>query len=213
MKAGWFFCFSDYNPSTMVLQPLWPDGFSPTSLEYVLYDIRRLEELAVPNDHVHQVMGTIAFVNDEVGDGHYHYVQYFGSNWQQVTIGASEHDHPFTVGGVSNVRFIPDYFVMFLSADDAEFDLLATDSQWYLIGETEVTLSEGVYSFGEIDNTAFSGQEITQWQNRFRIALGRDMPAEITNPRRLVSWFCPMAAPNMYDWWNESMFRPTTRLA
>lgn len=213
MKAGWFFCFADYNAVTMELSPQWPVGFSPTSLAYVLYDIRRLDKAVAPNDHVHQVMGTIGFVNDDVGDGHYHYVQFFGSNWQQVTVGAASHDHPFSVGGIGNIRFLPDFFVIFLSAEDAEFNTLVNDNQWYLIGETSVVLSNNTYIFGDVDSTAFSQQEFDDWADRLTIALGRNMPVEITNPRRLVSWFCPMTAPNMYDWWSESLFRPTSRPA
>lgn len=215
MKAGWFFCFSDYNPVDMTLQPLWPGGFTPTTLEFVLYDVRRLDKAVAPYNHVHQVMGTIAFVNDAEGDGHYHYVQYYGSGWHQVTVGATSHDHPFQVGGVNDVRFLPDYFVMFISAEDVEFDTLVNDSQWYLIGETSVTFNaqNNEYEFGDVDNTAFTQQEFDDWVIRFNAALGRQMPIEITNPLRLVSWFCPMSAPNMYDWWSEALFRPTSRRA
>jgi hypothetical protein len=214
MKAGWFFCFSEYDPITMVLEPEWPSGFDPSSLGYVLYDVRRLDSDTAPADHVHQVMGTIAFVNDDLSpDSHYHYVQYFGGSWQQVQMnGGVAHTHPFQTGGVDDVRFLPDYFCIFLYGPDADFDTLVADNKWYLIGESDVTFDavDNVWFFGDIDNTAFTGPEFTAWQTQFRVALGREMPVEITNPRRLVSWFCPMTAPNMYDWWNESLFRLTS---
>lgn len=212
MRAGWFFCFTVYNPEMMELLPEWPAGFDRSTVALTVYDVRRLDSDAAPADHVHQVMGTLAFQNDGLGDGHYHYVQHFGGAWHQVTEGPSHHEHPFLAGGVDDVRFLPDFFIGFLSCEDAAFAELDASNRWFLIGEAEVTEGEeGGWVFGDIDNTLFTTQEKNAWTARFAQALGRRMPDVITNPRRLVSWFCPMAAPNMYDWWWEGSFRPTSR--
>lgn len=217
MKAGWFFCNSEYDSVTMELKPRWPVGATPAQIsqfEYVLYDVRRLDAGPAPSDHVHQVMGTVAFVNDVLSDGHYHYIQHYGNSWHQVTVDATHHVHPFQSGGIGDIRFLPGFFCMFIwCANDALFDGLAASSGWYLIGESAVSFDAGenMWMFGDIDNTPYTQGEIDVWRTRFNVALGRNLPVEVVNPRILVSWFCPMTAPNMYDWWRESLFRPTSK--
>ena len=214
MRAGWFFCKTSYDPITMDLTPDWPAGFTPTTLRVKPYDIRVLRALPAPFDHVHFVQGTEGRINDELRatDPHEHDIQYYAGAWRQFTRYGIEHDHTYLIGGVDDVRFLPDYFLLWIDGDDAEIDILATAPAWAICAEAEVTEPEpGIYLFGALDTTPWDAPTRTLWETRYRVAFGLDIPPQITNGDRLVSWFAPMCAPNMYDWWTETLFRPAGR--
>ena len=126
------------------------------------------------------------------------------------------HTHPILEGGVSNARFLPEFYMIWISGDDSAIADLDAAGQWAIAGESFVTFDvvNNVWEFGAINDTAWDAGTITSWENRLRVALGVELPSQITNGDRFVAWFGPFAAPaSANDWWDESKFRPTSRPA
>jgi hypothetical protein len=166
-----------------------------------VYDCRVLQSGVAPADHVHFVRGTRSDDNYELfnaGDEHYHVVQWYDGSWRQITYRGVEHDHPFSLQGV---RFLPDYFFLFLYGPDAEIAALDADPNWAIVGETVDGLPDG-----DIDDVPANFNP-TQWANRLRVAFGIELPAQVTTQDRMVNWFGPLCAPNVYDWWTDRRFR------
>lgn len=200
MRAAWFFCTTTITPGSV--EPAWPGGVKPASVNVgAVYDCRVLQSGAAPADHVHFVRGTRSDDNYEsfdLGDEHYHAVQWYNSGWKQITFRGAPHDHPFEQQGV---RYLPDYFFMFAYGDDADIALLDAAANWAIAGETVDGMRDG-----DIDDVPANFNPV-QWANRLRVAFGIELPSQITTQNRMVNWFGPLCAPNQYDWWDDRRFR------
>jgi hypothetical protein len=139
----------------------------------------------------------------DLGDMHYHVIQWYEGNWHQITFRGAEHDHPFERQGV---RFLPDYLFLFLVGEDAAIAALDANPNWALAGEVRDDGTEDWIRNGDIDDIPANFNQ-GAWATRLRVAFGIELPALITTQDRLVHWFGPLCAPNMYDWWTDKRFR------
>lgn len=202
-RAAWFFCATELVENE--LGPLWPAGDWHVGVG-ATYDCRVLRSGASPADHVHFVRGTRSDDNYElfdVGDRHYHNVQWYDGAWQQITERGTEHDHTFLSYGV---RFLPDFFFLFVYGPDAEIVALDADPDWAIVGEVVDGGEADWVHQGDVDDVSANFNP-TQWATRLRVAFGIELPSQITTQRRMVNWFGPLCAPNTYDWWTDKAFR------
>lgn len=145
-------------------------------------DIVRLTGSPVP--HHHLLVGGVALGDDNVGDGHRHYVVKLGSNWQQVTVGATSHTHTLSEDPQGNLA--PDYYLLFWVGSNADAVTIAGDPNCYPIVEAPVAQDGAI---GDLDNTQWTGGEQTTWETRCLSILGIQLPAQVDRGKRLVLLF------------------------
>lgn len=187
MKAFWTFAVNDGDGSSdNPNRPHLPAGFGGKMT--CPGDIVRLQTTA---GHLHLLVGGYAIADDnlvgEVGEGHTHLVVKLNDTWQQVTRGATSHDHPLNEAGGT---LIPDYFLLFVVCSDADAVAVAAEPGCYPVVEAAVTQDEeGGISVGALDNTLWTGAQQTTWEARMLNILGVQLPTEVDRGKRLVLVF------------------------
>ena len=150
-------------------------------------DVIRLTGPAGPNAHRHLLVGGVALADDNLGDGHVHDVVLSGEQYVQVTVGAVNHTHALNTGAGS--RLVPDYYLLFWAGSNADAVAIAGDSDCYPVVEAEMTQGEdGGWSIGDLKG-GWATQDTTWWRTKMLDILGVQMPAEVTNGRRLIRLF------------------------
>lgn len=158
-------------------------------------DIVRLGDAVVGPNHGHLLVGGIGLPDDNLtGDGasHRHYVVKVGDSWQQVTVGATSHDHELPVG--LQGELVPDYYMLFVGCSNADAVDIVADGQCFPIVEAEVTEDAppggvGDWVIGALDNTPWSVEDKETWDARVLGVLRTYLPADIDRGRRLVVLF------------------------
>ena len=143
----------------------------------------------VASPHRHLLVGGIALPDDNLGDGHRHYVlRLDNGNWAQVTEGAVNHTHTLRINVAG--RLLPDYFMLFWSGSDADAVAIANHPGCYPIVEAEMSQDDdGNWSVGDLDTTAWTAGQRTTWENRCLDVLGIQLPPEVDRGKRLVQIF------------------------
>jgi len=191
MKAGWLFARNagdgtESNPN----RPALPVGVRGKMTNPG--DIIRLTGPVGPSAHRHLLVGGIALADDNldggVGEGHVHYVLKVNGQWQQVTVGATNHTHDLNIG--ANDNLVPDWFMLFWAGSDADVAPIAGSSDCYIIVQAEASQDdEGNWSYGGLDDTPWTAGERAQWEARILDVLGVQLPAEVDRGKRLVQLF------------------------
>ena len=154
-------------------------------------DIIRLTGPVGPNTHRHLLVGGIALADDNldggVGEGHVHYVLKINDVWQQVTVDAPNHTHDLNIGAGNNI--MPAWFMLFWAGSDADAALIAASADCHIIVQADVVEDEDGFSYGGLDNTAWTAGEQATWDARILDVLGIQLPAEVDRGKRLVQLF------------------------
>ena len=143
----------------------------------------------VASPHRHLLVGGIGLPDDNLGDGHRHYVlRLDNGNWAQVTEGATNHNHTLSLN--ANGALLPDYYMLFVTCSDAGAVTIANHPGCFPIVEAEMSQDdEGQWSIGGLDDTAWTAGQHTTWDARCLDVLGVQLPAEVDRGKRLVQIF------------------------
>ena len=187
MKAGWIFVQND--TSGGINQPYLPPGVGGKMVAPL--EIHRITGGPSGFEHTHLLVGGIALPSlDMVGDtyeAHSHYVVWYDGQYRQITVGAPSHTHDInTLGGVLS----PDWFLIFWIGSNADAATIAADAKCAIaVQAVGVENDDGVIEFVDLDDTAWTPTERTQWETRIGNVLALDLPDEVTNGERLVAFF------------------------
>ncbi|NIP93595.1 MAG: hypothetical protein GWO24_09110, partial [Akkermansiaceae bacterium] len=156
------------------LVPYFPEGLSGEGFSATnALEVYRLTGSAVP--HVHYLAGAFGLPNMALDDNHWHAVIRSGEFYQQYTINAADHVHEDLER--------PAWFMPFVLCSDADAALIVADPAIFVVATCPID-EDG--EIGAEDDTPWTAEERAVWEDRFLGALGLQLPAEVSNPRRLV---------------------------
>ena len=138
----------------------------------------------VSSPHIHLLVGGIVLPDDNLGDGHRHYFVKVGDNYQQVTVGAVDHDHDYSQAANGNP--IPDYYLLFWAGSNSDAAAINASADNFPIVEAAI---DGEGNIGDLDSTPWDAGDLTIWQTRVLAILGVQMPDEVDRGSRLVKLF------------------------
>jgi len=211
--AGWIFCKNDNGSPHL---PLGVGGSFVNPLE-----IHTITGGPSGFEHTHLLIGGAALPSlDRVGqpdEHHRHMVAWYGNQYHQLTIGATNHQHDInppveTEPGV----FVPgdtemmhaDWFLIWWKGSDADGALIVADPECVIavqaVGEqVEVEPGEFEEQFNELDDTLWTPAERTLWENRMGSVLAITLPPEVNAGDKLVAYFCGalVGRPNQRERW------------
>jgi len=187
-KAFWLFSEHEGDGMDESHKPHLPATFSGRGT--CPGDIVRLGDAVVGPNHRHLLVGGIALPDDNLtgtGASHRHYVVKVNTSWQQVTVGATAHDHELPVG--LQGELVPEYYMLFVGCSNVDAADIEADPQCFPIVEAEVTEEAGEWSIGQLDSTPWTPEERTTWDTRVPSVLRTYLPGEIDRGKRLVLLF------------------------
>ena len=165
-------------------------------------DVIRLTGSPVP--HTHLLVGGVALPDDNLGDGHRHYVVKVAGSWQQLTVGATSHTHTLNLNAAGGLN--PDYFLLFWAGSDANAAAIASDPNCYPVAEASVVSDgEGGWTIDDLDNTQWTSAQQSTWESRMLDVLGVQLPSQVDRGARLVKLFLGVLLSRQAD--NETAYR------
>jgi hypothetical protein len=119
---------------------------------------------------------------------HHHYVVWYGNQYHQVTMDATDHEHDLnTLNGVLS----PDWFLIFWKGSDTDAAAIVADPQCIIAVQAveEIDPETGESTFEELDTTEWTPTERTQWETRIANVMALELPDEVTSGDKLVAYF------------------------
>ena len=206
--AGWIFCKNDSGKPHL---PAGVGGSFVNSLE-----IHTITGGPSGFEHTHLLIGGAALPSvdreGEADEYHRHMIAWYGSQYHQLTIGATNHQHDLTVVNNGNGDVLsPDWYLIWWKGSDADAALIVADPLCVVAVQAiaeQVEVEPGVFEeqFNELDDTLWTPIERTQWETRMEGVLAIALPPEIDSGQKLVEYFVGalVSRPNQRERWLRS---------